>query len=222
MGKLIVIEGVDGSGKGTQTAMLYDKLLAKGINVRKVSFPCYDSPASQPVKMYLAGEFGKSANDVNAYAASIIYAVDRFASFKSDWGSFYEDGGIILADRYTTSNAVHQCSKLPCENWGEYLTWLFETEYGKIAIPKPDIVIYLKVDGDVSQKLLTSRYNGNESKKDIHERDLQYLQKSRTAAAYCAEKCGWKIIECCENGEMRSIEDINNDIVAIINIVLKG
>lgn len=222
MGKLIVIEGVDGSGKGTQTAMLYEKLLLQGVNVRKVSFPCYDSPASQPVKMYLAGEFGKAASDVNAYAASIIYAVDRFASFKTDWGGFYEDGGIILADRYTTSNAVHQCSKLPRESWGEYLNWLFETEYGKIAIPKPDIVIYLRVDGDVSQRLLTSRYNGNESKKDIHERDLQYLQNSRTAAAYCAEKCGWQIIECCENGEMRSIEDINNEIIAKINNVLKG
>lgn len=222
MGKLIVIEGVDGSGKGTQAALLYEKLQATGENVRKVSFPCYDSPASAPVKMYLAGELGKSANDVNAYAASVIYAVDRFASYKTDWGSFYESGGIVLADRYTTSNAVHQCSKLPRENWGEYLKWLFETEYEKIGIPKPDMVIYLRVDGDVSQKLLTTRYQGNESKKDIHERDLEYLQKSRTAAGYCARECGWQVIECCEDGEMRSIDDIHVQIVEMVNKALKG
>ena len=215
-GKLIVIEGLDGSGKATQSKLLYESLLAAGKPVRKVSFPDYESNSSALVKMYLAGEFGKDPSDVNAYAASSFYAVDRFASFKSSWGKFYAEGGIVIADRYTTSNAIHQCSKLPREEWDGFLAWLFDFEYKLLGIPAPDAVIYLQVDPAVSQRLMTERYQGDESKKDIHESNLTYLAKSREAARYCADKLGWTTIQC-DNGEnMRSIEDIHRDVMGAV------
>lgn len=215
-GKLIVIEGLDGSGKATQSNLLYEKLLAEGKPVRKVSFPAYDSESSALVKMYLAGDFGKDPGDVNAYAASSFFAVDRFASYKSDWGNFYREGGIVIADRYTTSNAIHQCSKLPREEWDGYIDWLFAFEFHLLGIPAPDKVIYLKVDPAVSQKLMTKRYQGDESKKDIHESNLEYLEKSRQAARYCAEKLGWKTIQCDDGENMRTIEQIHADVMDFV------
>lgn len=212
IGKLIVLEGLDGSGKATQTKLLFDALKAKGENVMRVTFPNYDSPSSALVKMYLAGEFGNAPGDVNAYAASSFYAVDRYASYKTIWGNFYQQGGTVIADRYTTSNAIHQCSKLPKSAWDTYLTWLFTLEYVQIGIPKPDVVVYLDVAPEVSQTLMSTRYHGDETKKDIHEKDIAYLQKSRQAAQYCAEKLAWTRIECCENGTMRSIESIHTDV----------
>lgn len=214
-GKLIVIEGLDGSGKGTQAQLLADNLARKGYAVRKISFPDYASDSSALVKMYLNGEFGRDPQDVNAYAASSFFAVDRFASFKRDWGKFYRDGGIVIADRYTTSNAVHQCSKLPEGQWDEYLKWLFDFEYRLMGIPEPDAVIYLKVDPEVSQKLMTGRYHGDEAKKDIHEGNLDYLNRSRMAANYCSRKLGWQELECCGENGMRSIEAIQEEILAL-------
>lgn len=205
--RLIVIEGLDGSGKATQAQLLCDKLKKLNIAVRKVSFPDYASDSSSLVKMYLNGEFGKRPEDVNAYAASSFYAVDRYASYKRDWKEDYENG-IIIADRYTTSNAIHQCSKLEKEDWDSYLDWLSEFEYEKLGIPKPDAVIYLKVDVAVSQELMNQRYHGDERKKDIHESDVEYLKKSREAAEYCSRKLGWKMVECCDSGGMRSKEEI--------------
>ena len=218
-GKLIVIEGLDGSGKATQSNLLYEKLLAEGKPVRKVSFPAYDSNSSALVKMYLAGDFGKDPGDVNAYAASSFFAVDRFAGYKSDWGRFYEDGGIIIADRYTTSNAIHQCSKLPREEWDGYIRWLFDFEFRLMGIPAPDKVIYLQVDPLVSQKLMTGRYQGDESKKDIHESNLEYLAKSRQAARYCADKLGWDTIVCDDGGGMRGIETIHQEILEHVGLL---
>jgi len=215
-GKLIVIEGLDGSGKATQSNLLYEKLIAEGKAVRKVSFPDYDSDSSALVKMYLAGEFGKNPGDVNAYAASCFFAVDRFASYKSSWGSFYEAGGIVIADRYTTSNAIHQCSKLPKAEWDRFLDWLFDFEFQLLGIPAPDKVIYLRVDPIVSQKLMTQRYHGDESKKDIHESNLEYLAKSREAAQYCADKLGWASVTCDDGETMRSIAQIHEDILTIL------
>ena len=220
MKKLIVIEGLDGSGKATQANLLCERLEHDGLNegsgrVRKVSFPDYDSQSSALVKMYLSGQFGTDPSSVNAYAASSFYAVDRYASFKKDWSEDYENG-VIVADRFTTSNAIHQCSKLPQEQWDEYLDWLFEFEYMKLGIPEPDLVIYLKVDPEVSQKLMTRRYAGDESKKDIHERDIEYLRRSREAAEYCSQKLGWKIVECSKAGEMRSIDEIHGEIYGIV------
>lgn len=216
MGRLIVIEGLDGSGKATQSGKLCEYLVNKGLNVRKVSFPNYESNSSALIKMYLGGEFGSEADSVNPYAASSFYAVDRYASFKTDWEKFYNDGGIIIADRYTTSNAIHQCSKLPESEWKAFLDWLFEYEYRYMGIPAPDMVIYLRVDPDVSQKLMSSRYNNDEAKKDIHERDTEYLRRSRKSADYCARELGWKIVECTSDDEMRSIDDIFSEISGII------
>ena len=218
MGKLIVIEGLDGSGKSTQLELLEQNLKTRGIDCKAVSFPNYQSPSSTLVKMYLSGEFGKNPNDVNAFAASVFYTVDRFASFKSDWGNYYMGGGTVVSGRYTTSNAVHQCSKLPESEWEKFLDWLYDFEYNKIAIPKPDKVIFLDMPIEVSQKLLSKRYEGDEAKKDIHESDTEYLKKCRKAALFTAEYSDWEIIPCSQKGEARTIADISED---VLNQVLK-
>ncbi len=215
MGKLIVIEGLDGSGKSTQLEILPKALEKIGVQSKIVSFPNYDSNASWPVKMYLGGEFGSNPGDVNAYAASSFYAVDRYASFKKDWGEFYNNGGTVVCGRYTTSNAVHQASKLPTEKWEDFLSWLYDFEYNKIGIPKPDLVIFLDMPTEVSQKLLSKRYLGNEAKKDIHERDTEYLNHCRAAALFTAQFSGWQIVPCAKDGEARSIEDIAADVAAL-------
>ena len=215
-GKLIVIEGLDGSGKATQSELLADELMKKGMKVKKISFPDYGSESSALVKMYLNGEFGSDPDCVNAYAASAFYAVDRYASYKKDWKVFYESGGIVVADRYTTSNAIHQCSKLEQSSWDDYLKWLFDFEYKKLGIPDPDFVIYLKVASQISQKLMSTRYKGDESQKDIHESNLAYLRKSGMAAQYCSQMYGWNEVECVRDDHMRSIEEIHNEIVELL------
>lgn len=213
MGKLIVIEGLDGSGKSTQLELLYKNLIEKGIDCKTVSFPDYENPSSTLVKMYLNGQFGKKPSDVNAFAASVFYTVDRYASFKANWGEYYSQNGTVVAGRYTTSNAVHQASKLPESEWESFLSWLYDFEYEKIGIPKPDKVIFLDMPIEVSQKLLTKRYEGDESKKDIHENDTEYLARCRNAAVFTAKYSGWEIIPCSKNGDARSIEDIAADIL---------
>ena len=213
MGKLIVIEGLDGSGKSTQLDLLPKKLSAKGIDSKTVSFPDYESDSSALVKMYLSGKFGINPGDVNAYAASLFYAVDRYASFKANWGEYYNGGGVIVAGRYTTSNAVHQTSKLPESDWKGFLDWLYELEYNKVGIPKPDKVIFLDMPVEVSQKLLSHRYSGDEAKKDIHESDVNYLNACRKAARFTAEYSGWTIIPCAKDGLPRTIEEISEDIL---------
>ena len=216
MGKLIVIEGLDGSGKGTQAGELVKNLASRGVRVRKISFPNYESDSSALVKMYLGGQFGKNPGDVNAYAASTFFAVDRYASFKQDWGQFYAQGGILVADRYTTSNAVHQCSKLEENQWDGFLEWLFHFEYDLLGIPAPDMVVYLQVDPLVSQRLMTGRYQGDESRKDIHEGNLPYLNRRRQAAEFCSRKLGWKRISCCQGEGMRSIQSIQQEILSLV------
>lgn len=218
--RLIVIEGLDGSGKATQAARLTDALNAQGKDVKQISFPDYASNSSALIKMYLGGKFGSHPDDVNAYAASTFYSVDRYASYKTNWGDFYRRGGIVVSDRYTTSNAVHQCSKLPKEQWPAFLDWLFDFEYNKIGIPVPDRVVYLEVDPAVSQGLMTARYKGDESKKDIHEKDLAYLARSHEAADYCARTLGWVKVPCTEQGAMRPIEAIHVDLLQEIKEVL--
>ena len=213
---LIVIEGLDGSGKATQAKLLAQHLASQGLPVREVTFPDYASDSSALIKMYLAGQFGSKPDDVNAYAASSFFAVDRYASYKTDWGRFYEEGGVVIADRYTTSNAVHQCSKLPPEQWEEFLHWLFDYEFHLLGLPAPDSVIYLQVDPAVSQRLMTARYHGDESKKDVHEKDTEYLARSRRAAEYCAEHLGWTTVHCTHSDAMRSIEDIQAEVQGIV------
>ena len=203
-GTLIVIEGLDGSGKATQAKLLFESLCQQGKDVRQVSFPDYDSDSSALVKMYLAGDFG---------SASTFFAVDRYASFKKNWRAFYEAGGIVIADRYTTSNAVHQCSKLPETEWEGFLNWLFHFEYDLLGIPAPDRVFYLQTAPGVNQKLLDQRYHGDEQKKDIHERNADYLAHSRAAAEFCAEKLGWTTIHCVRDGAMRGIQEIHEELL---------
>ena len=207
-GLLIIMEGLDGSGKATQSKLLVQVLEQQGKNVRTVSFPNYKSQASIPAQMYLNGEFGTRPEDVNAYAASTFYAIDRYASYKIEWQEFYESGGIIVADRYTTSNAIHQCGKLPQSEWDDYLNWLFSFEYDKLTIPAPNLVVYLDMSVDVSQNLMSKRYDGHNEKKDIHERDKAHLEKSRAAAHYCAEKFGWETVLCDDGKKAYPIESI--------------
>ena len=224
MGKLIIFEGLDGSSKGTQTNQLCQALRARGADLRQITFPDYESDSSALVRMYLSGRFGQRPDDVNAYAASTFYAVDRFASYKTDWGEFYRTGGLVVSDRYTTSNAVHQCSKLPPMHWDGFLDWLFDFEYKKMGIPAPDAVVYLSVDVEVSQGLLAARYHGDAAKMDIQEKDTEYLARSRAAAEYCAHKLGWRRIDCTreENGKkiMRTPEDIHAEVLAQLGDIL--
>lgn len=215
-GKLIVIEGLDGSGKATQAQLVYENLYKAGIKVRKISFPDYEQPSSVLVKMYLNGDFGDKPSDVNAYVASSFYAVDRAASFLKFWKKDYEEGTVFIADRYATSNAIYQLSKLPKEEKDEFLFWLEDFEYRKLGLPSPDLVIYLDVLPDVSQKLLSGRYKGDETKKDIHEKNMEFLLSCRNSAMYSAEKLDWKVVNCCADNSIKEISDINKDIMKII------
>lgn len=214
-GRLYVIEGSDGSGKATQSKLLYDRLLSENKKVRLISFPDYESDSSVLVKMYLAGEFGTDANDVNVYAASTFYAVDRFASFKKDWQNFYNNGGIIIADRYTTSNMVHQAAKIKNINKKDkYLDWLWNLEFELFKLPVPDLVLFLDVKPEISQKLMENRLNKitKETKKDIHENNSGFLFESYNNALYVAKKYDWKIINCNEGDKIASVETIHKKI----------
>ncbi len=215
-GKFIVIEGLDGSGKATQTEILRKNLQSKGNKVTKLTFPDYDNPSSALVKMYLGGELGDKPSDVNAYAASAFYSVDRVASYLKFWKNDYETGSVILADRYATSNIIYQMSKLPMEEWDSFIEFQEDFEYNKLKVPKPDLIIYLDVEPDVSQKLLSGRYKGDESKKDLHEKNLDFLLNCRKSALYAADKLDWKKITCTANGKMRTIEEISKDIINIV------
>ena len=216
-GKLIVIEGLDGSGKATQAKRLAAALQQRGERVREISFPNYDSDSSALVKMYLSGAFGTQPGDVNAYAASSFYAVDRYAGMKQDWGRLYDEGGILIADRYTTSNAVHQCCKLPRDGWDDYLDWLFDFEYRLLRLPEPDLVIYLRLALETSQRLMSERYHGDEKKKDIHESNVSYLEQAHLAADYCAAQYGWKTVECAGADGLRGIEEIGTEVLKLVS-----
>ncbi len=215
-GKLIVIEGLDGSGKTTQLELLGNYLEQREAKLRKIKLPDYEDPSSTLVRMYLAGDFGTNPRDVNAYTASAFYAVDRAANYIRKWKDDYLDGTFILADRYTTSNAYHQMQKLSPDEWDSYLAWLEDFEYEKIAIPKPDLVLYLDMPIDISQKLMSKRYDGDENRKDIHEANVAYLKSCRTAALYAAEKLSWTVIPCSDNGEALPIETIAKTVRQVI------
>ena len=206
-GKLMVIEGLDGSGKGTQTEILYRCLQKAGQAVRHINFPDYANKSSTLVKMYLDGEIG-GLHEVNAYAASSFYACDRYISYQRDWKKDYESGGIILCDRYTTSNIVYQMAKLPRDQWEEYRRWAWEYEFERLGLPTPDLVLYLDMHPDTSRALLQKRYGGDNSKMDIHEQDMQFLLDCRAAALYAAEKLNWKILRCCRDGVPLPVEEI--------------
>ena len=213
-GKLIIIEAGDGSGKATQTQKLLEHLQADGKNVVKVEFPNYKSEAAAPLKQYLNGAYGENAGAVNAYAASTFFAIDRFASYNLDWKKAYENGAVILADRYTTSNMVHQAVKLTDETErNAFLDWLWDFEFVKMGLPVPDTVVFLDMDPEVSDRLIAERaaHNANR-KKDIHEKDKEYLHHCHDTYLELAEKYSWKKVKCSENGEPRSIEAIHADV----------
>lgn len=217
-GRLVVIEsGTDGSGKSTQFELLYKKMKEEGHPVFQVKFPDYNSDSSTLVKMYLRGDFGEDPRDINLYAASSFYAVDRFASYQTKWKGLYDEGGIILADRYTTSNMIHQASKI--ENVSErkeYLKWLWDLEFNKFQLPEPDLVIFLDMSPVYSIEIIKAREN-----QDIHERDFDYLHSTYNNALEIADLYRWSIINCEEKGQLKSIEKIHQEIYKKVNRTLK-
>lgn len=214
--KLVVVEGLDGSGKQTQVSMLVKAFEEKNKKVKYITFPDYNEPSSVLIKMYLNSEFGSSPEDVNAYAASSFYAVNRYVSYKKFWEKNYTSGEIIICDRYTTSNAIYQMCKLPKSEWDSYLTWLYDYEYNKLKLPKPYKVIYLSMPIEMSQVLMKKRYSGDESKKDLHEANINFLEICKEAAEYVIKKDNWIKIDCIEDSVIKSKEQINGEIINIL------
>ena len=219
-GRLIVFEGTDGSGKATQSRLLFERLECEGVDCRKLNFPRYGEKSAALVELYLGGAFGLHPDDVNAYAASTFYAVDRYASYKQDWGGYYEAGGLLIADRYTTSNAVHQASKLPDGERKKFLDWLFGFEYGLLGLPEPSLVFYLDVPTEVTERLMRERERATHTAADIHEADDAYLRECRENARGVAARCGWQRVDCTRDGRMRGIEDIHEEVYARVKALL--
>lgn len=218
-GQLIVFEAGDGSGKATQTRKLFERLSVEGDRaVHKISFPDYQSSSSTLIRMYLRGEFGRHADDVDAYAASTFYAVDRYASFKTDWKKYYDAGDIIIADRYVTSNMVHQAVKIndPSERQ-KFLSWLDDFEYEKLKLPRPDLVIFLDMPPSITEKFIAER-----SKKDIHETDKEYLHRCYQASKELAAQYHWTVLNCAVDNTPRGIDDIAEDVFSVVKGVLNN
>jgi len=218
MGKLIVIDGVDGSGKGTQTRRLEEYLNSRGIRALRVDFPRYGEKSALFVEGYLSGELGSRPSDTGAYASSLFYAMDRYWSYRTgEWGREYDGGAVIICDRYTTANAIHQCAKLEPGERDGFLSWLFDTEYKKLGIPTPDAVVFLDMKPSVYEKLIDGRASTGDRKKDIHELDRDYLKKCYEGALYACEKLGWKHIKCYEGDTPRSKDDIFADLLEAVS-----
>ena len=218
MGKLIAIDGLDGSGKGTMTQRLYKHLLENKVDVRKISFPMYENKSSYGVKMYLGGELGGNPDDTNGYAASALFAMDRYLSYRTDWGAFVaKEGTVTIADRYTSANAVHQLSKLPREQWDEFLAWLYDYEHVKLGLPVADLTVYLEMPPAISKELIRRRSEQTGRKIDIHEKNAEYMDRCYEAALYAAGKLGWRVIPCFEGDEPRDLDLIFADLLALFN-----
>lgn len=221
MGKLIVFEGTDGSGKSTQFSLLTKRLQAMQIDFRTMVFPQYSEPSSALIRMYLGGEFGAKPSDVNAYAASTFYAVDRYASYRKVWREYYQKGGLMLSDRYTTSNAVHQASKEPPEQREAFFNWLYDLEYRYLELPQPDLVLYLNVPTELTEQMLRRREQATNTYADIHEQNMDYLRLCHSTGMQAAKYYGWTMIDCARGGKMRSIEDIHNEIFSLVQTCLE-
>ncbi len=220
-GKLIVLEGIDGSGKSSQYRHICARMEKDKIAYNHIVFPRYEKDSSALIRMYLNGAFGEKPDDVNAYAASTFYAVDRYASYKEDWGRIYENGGLIISDRYTTSNAVHQGSKLSDDELPNFFSWLTDLEYNKMGLPKPDLVIYLDVDLETSLRRMRQRESRGLSTADIHEKDNSYLERCLHTADKAADYYGWVRIPFKKDGMEREMMDKNDEIYRIILDSLK-
>lgn len=218
-GKLIVLDGLDGCGKTTQLDLAVGYLKEQGIKCRAVSFPNYATISGQLVECYLNGDI-PCKGKTGAYAASTMYAMDRYVNYVTDWKDYFESGGIVLAGRYTTSNAIYQLTKVPFEEREYFLNWLFDFEYGKLGLPKPDAVLFLDMPVDVSQKLLEERYRGDETRKDIHEKDVQFLKDCRDSAMFAAHRDNWTVINCAKDGGPLPIEDIYVEICKYLKVIL--
>ena len=219
-GKLIVFEGTDGSGKATQARLLCQRLEREGIPYQEIDFPRYGKLSAAMVQEYLDGNLGKKPGDVNAYAASLFFSMDRYASYKQDWGDFYEAGGLIVADRYTTSNAVHQASKLPESERKAYLDWLFDLEYRLLGLPKPDLVIYLDMPTEITEQMMRRREQTTGTHADIHEQDETYLKNCRANAKEIVKACGWSVVDCAEDEKPRTPEDIHAQVYQLVKKLL--
>lgn len=222
MGKLIVFEGTDGSGKSTQFELLTQRLEREQTPFRRLRFPRYDQPSSTLIRMYLGGEFSPDPAAVNAYAASTFYAVDRYASYMQDWKDSYEKGAVLLSDRYTTSNAVHQGSKVPKEERLDFFRWLYDLEYEKMGLPRPDLVLCLDMPIELSQQLMRRREQATHTHADIHEQNTAYLRQCRTAALEAARCYGWTVVSCVRDGALRTVEDIHGEIYQYVKQCLEG
>ena len=218
MGRLFVLEGTAGSGKTTQWNLLFNRLSAENAfgGVRALTYPDYEKPSSTLVRMYLGGEFGDSPDDVNAYAASSFYAVDRCAGWLLDWRRDYLAGRAFIAARYTTSNIIHQMPKLPRGEWDGFIKWLYDYEYSRLGLPEPDMVMLLDMPPETTKKLLSRRCAKDGVRRDIHERDEKYAAQCYDAALYAAEKLGWTRISCTRDGEPRPVEAIAEDIYGAV------
>lgn len=223
MGKLFVIDGTDASGKQTQLKKLQERLEKENIDYKLVSFPNYDSPSSLLVKMYLSGEFGENAKEISPYIASTFFAVDRYATFKKELEEYYNNGGIILADRYTTANMVHQAGKIENKEEREkFLNWLWDYEFNLYKLPVPTKVFFLDMPPEYAFKLMQNRENKftHEDKKDIHERDKSHIIDSYNAACEVADKYNWVKIECVKENRIRTIDEIHEDIFKEISYMI--
>lgn len=222
-GTLIVLDGTDGAGKSTQFSALTKRLTEQGRAFRTADFPRYGEPSAEMARLYLQGYFGDDPDAVNAYAASSFYGIDRYTSWmKDDWGAHYRAGGLVLTDRYTTANAVHQMPKLPTAQQAEFAAWLFDFEYQKLAIPKPDLVLFLDMPVELSAQMMRGRERETHTRRDIHERDEAYLQRCRNTALELAAAQGWRIISCARDGTVRSIAEIHEEIFTHVQTMLEA
>ena len=215
MGKLFVIDGTDGSGKQTQLEKLKQRLTQEKIEFKSVSFPNYESPSSSLVKIYLNGELSEDPKEISPYIASTFYAADRYITFKKEYEEYYKNGGIILADRYTTSNMVHQAGKIKDDEEREkFLNWLWDFEFNLYGLPIPTEVFFLNMPTEYALKLMENRKNKitKEEKKDIHERNQEHMKDAYNEACKLSKKYNWKEIKCVKDGKIRTIEDIHEEI----------
>lgn len=220
--RLIVIEGLDGCGKQTQATKLTNRLNENGIRAKYISFPNYESKSSSLVKMYLNGEISKNANDVNLYAASSFFSMDRYITFKKDIKSFINDYDVLVCDRYTDSNAIYQMAKSDKSEWEQYLKWLYDFEYEKLRLPRPTATIFLYIPLNISQKLMEQRYKKDSGKKDIHEKDMKFLNACTQTAFYLCDKFSWTKVNCLsKEDKLREIDDISCDVYNTVRNILQ-